>query len=166
MRQWAARKGQCLIFDPISKRWDSHDTYNDIDTYIAQAKKVRSHLLVIDESGTSLSRYDSQHAWLATQSRHYGHSTIFITQRANLLPPVIRNQCNKIFMFSTSIDDIETIANEFNCPTIISEERLQQFEFWSIGRFSPPVRLYVNPANGRYYLHGQGKKQPTTDESV
>ena len=142
---WRKQKLEAIVFDPLSYTWYDAPVYPAIETFLEKAKTVTNHLLIIDESGTSLDRYDADHLWLATRSRHYGHSCVFISQRANMLSPNIRHNCELLYLFGSSPKDIQLLADDFVHPEITDMPPLEKYQFFRIRRFEAVSRRMLNP---------------------
>ncbi len=146
------------VLDPIGDVWpDKVILYSEIDKYINDLQSSENVFGFVDESGYMLDRYEPQHAWLATTSRHQGHSITFIGQRFTQLSPIIRTNCSQCFMFAQPRADIEAIAEEYNDDTIITAPKLKQFEFLRLARFDSPYRGTVNPRTMKLHLTEKGK---------
>lgn len=144
VRTWCRAGKYALIYDPYESHWYCKDVYTDIDMFIDEAKHRKNCMVVVDESGLALDRHDKEHLWLATESRHYGHSVIFVSQRPQLLSPNIRHQTQICYMFGMTPDDTYIISQDYNHPEVSTMEPLQQFQCLKIRRFKPVVRLLVD----------------------
>lgn len=145
LNQWIRINGNnsAIVFDPLTAKWPVK-VYHDVDTFLALATKEKSKLIIVDESGTSLSRFEASHNWLATQSRHRGHSVVFISQRPALLSPTIRNQCSMLFCFCVSENDAISLASDFVEPELIKAPTLKQFHCIKKMRFKKIELLKVS----------------------
>lgn len=103
----------------------------------------RQCALFVDESGTAIGRYAKDMGVLATQSRHFGHKSHFITQRASMLDPTIRDQCDTLFVFRVGKRDSDTLAEEFGYSIIKDAHNLEKGHCFKLSRFSAPQKIDV-----------------------
>lgn len=144
--------GRVLVMDIMQDDWPGKavETFDAMPAFMAAAQGETDCLLVIDESGYSLDRYDVEHHWLATQSRHNGHSAVFIAQRYQQLPPIVRLQAAVLTAFQSGYKDSVLIGEEFNFPAakdIIPNLKLLRAVKLTIGK--APVYLRVYPKSAR-----------------
>jgi len=127
-----------LVLDGMGDpEWLEVSDYYTTDLYdfIAMAQKSRSCFLFIDEAGTYCGLHDNDSFWLATQARHWGHSTYFISQRATQIAPTVRYQCDRLFLFKCAKTDSKVLADEFSEPMLLQANQLQKLEFYRAGNF-------------------------------
>jgi len=124
------------VLDPISDpAWKADFITSDIDEMRKYLAENRSVYVFIDESGSVFGEgRDATHSWLATTSRHYGHSVAFISQRAMQIPRTMRDQCQRLYLFTSSVADGELHAEEWNKPVLYQCNTLPQFYFYSVSR--------------------------------
>lgn len=138
------------VLDPLADpEWNSDFQTTDKAEFLDRVKKSRQCALFIDESGEMVGRYDAEMFWCATQARHWGHRTHFITQRAAQLSPTVRHQCTKLFVFRVGVKDAETLAEEFGQDSVLEAGRLPQFEFLAVSRFGNTERLRLEIGKGK-----------------
>jgi hypothetical protein len=119
-----------LVLDPDKRSgWKADFLTDDPQEYLEVVKLNKSCALFIDESGQMIGRYAKEMAWLATNSRKWGHKAHFITQRASQLDPTVRNQCTTIFLFKQSLSDTKDLANEFVAEELEQAHTLEQGEY-------------------------------------
>ena len=123
-----------LILDPDRRReWEIEEGVDfitdDPEKFLAICKQNQSCAIFVDESGQMIGRYSSQMAWLATNSRKWGHRAYFITQRASQLDKTIRTQCSSIFLFQQSTSDCKILSDEFNRPELMTAPNLLKGEY-------------------------------------
>ena len=112
---------------------------DDPDLFLEIAKSNQECALFIDESGQTIGRYSGQMAWVATNSRKWGHKAHFITQRATQLDPTIRAQCTSIFLFKQSVDDAKILSREFVAPALMESCNLKKGEYLAKLGIDKPV---------------------------
>jgi hypothetical protein len=137
-----------VIYDPLLQRDWGTEPYDDSETVNAIMLEERKLHVFIDECGEVFRDYDSQreYAWWATRSRHYGHSVYFIAQRAVQIPRTMRDQCSRLYLFTSSATDGKIHADEWNSSLLESCNRIPQLCCYKVSRFSPPQKLRVIPA--------------------
>ena len=113
--------------------WPERAVVTDIDDLIKRAKETSDALLIIDDAGGRMDKWDADHDWLATESRHFNHSCVFIAQRYSQVSPLIRGQCEQIYSFNIGPKDAKLFSEEFNFPgdsEVISDlPRLRAIKF-------------------------------------
>lgn len=161
----------CLILDPIK----DPEWYDIIggepdkvhkrgfvtdDPYLFDYMVWKSQhcFLIIDEAGEHAGHNDKQFFPWATRSRHYGHSAVFIAQRAQLIAPTIRNQCRFLLMFNQSMTDADILSKEFN-KLELKQGALPQFAYYYACRFKPVIKGKVEIIpDWKQYLRQKPKK--------
>lgn len=124
------------VLDPLRySDWPCDFQTSDPQKFLRFAMTEKSHVLVIDEGGQSVGRYNKEMEWLFTNSRHLGHSIIGVTQGVTQLPPIARGQYSKVYVFNCAFDNFELIANEWNKKALLKLPELGQGEFYRVPRF-------------------------------
>lgn len=121
-RQHAAAGRGVLVLDPLFDEelrqiadWSTDDPL----LFLKTAWKNQNCTLVIDEGGEAIGRYGTLLEKLATQARHLGHMSIFISQRPVQLPLTLRDQCAWLAAFKIRTRDAERLAEDFDDPAIL-----------------------------------------------
>jgi len=142
-----SRRGiQTIVLDPLSDPgWHSNFSGTDPVAFLDIVRRSRSCAVFIDESGEMIGHYNDEMFWLATRARHYGHNCHFITQRPAQISPNVRNQCTRLYLFTSSRDDTILLSKEWNKPELLEANMLKQFECFSVERFSPVKKISVSP---------------------
>jgi hypothetical protein len=102
-----------MVLDPLLSDWPCDAKTNDPDNFLKIAKQNKNLTLIIDEAGEYCGQYAKQMWWLATQARHWGHKSIFLSQRATMVARNIRDNCSSLFCFRVSPADADTLADDF-----------------------------------------------------
>lgn len=105
-----------LVLDPFGNDWPCDFKTDDLSLFIAEAKAQRRCALFIEEAGDY--GKDPNFLWLFTQSRHWGHVAHFICQRHTQVPPIVRDQCQNLFLFRCSATVAKIWAEDFAQPQI------------------------------------------------
>lgn len=66
---------------------------------------------------------------LATRTRHLAHSMHFAAQRAAMVPPNVRDQCERLYVFRVSRSDAKALADEYAEPEILQAQSFGKGEF-------------------------------------
>jgi hypothetical protein len=104
-----------------------------------------------------IGQYEKEMFWLATRARHWGHSSIFITQRPAQISPTVRDQCGMLFLFRVSRDDAVTLARDWTREELAQAMTLNQFEYLHATRFG-------NVTRGRVTLDKDGPISAPSEE--
>ena len=131
----------CLVLDPFLDDWNCHHKTKNVDEFITLAKNSRNCFLFIDESAENLGHYDEHNLWLATRSRHWGHSAFFISQRLQLISVTARTQCSKLYLFNCSLSDSKILSDEYNDKILLTANELGKGEYIYKNRFRPAQKF-------------------------
>ncbi len=123
-----------MVLDILGSKWDCNYQTNKINEFMDYVSRVRNCYIFIDESG-EVGKLNKEFYWLATRSRHYGHSVFFITQRSLQLKPIIRAQCKQLFLFCSTKKDCQILYEDFNHKEILNGNNLPQGIFYHSQRF-------------------------------
>jgi thymidylate kinase len=124
-----------MVLDILGSRWEGANyTTSDINEFMDYVKQARDCYIFIDESG-EVGKLAKEFYWLATRSRHYGHSVFFITQRSNQMKPIIRAQCRQLFLFCSAKNDCKILYEDFNYAELLEANNLPQGTFFHAQRF-------------------------------
>lgn len=139
------RKKNVVVLDPMKNgNWPEGVIHIDeIGQLMTYLKSHQSCYVFIDESGMVVDRYEVEHQWLATTSRHYGHSVYFIAQRAQMLHPTVRDQCQCVYAFLISPKDSDILADRF----IKMEKHVRKACYLNKGEFIV-CTMYGKPMKG------------------
>jgi hypothetical protein len=126
----------CAVLDPFcDPEWQADFITANGEEFLAYVKRSRNHFLFVDESGTTIGRYNPEMEWLATTSRHLGHSSFFIGHRATQVSTVIRTNSHRAFVFATDLDSAKLLAVEWREPQLVKLANLGKGEFFMVTRF-------------------------------
>jgi len=128
--------GNCAVLSPTTETgWDADFKTSDGGLFLKFAKENTKHFLFVDESGDAIGRYNEEMNWLATGSRHLGHSVIFNVQASSQISTAIRSCCQDAYIFATSRGVLKLLAEDFNEPAIMKHEKMPQYHFLVCSRF-------------------------------
>jgi hypothetical protein len=129
---------KCAVLDPFcDPEWNADYITANGEEFLTYVKRSRNHFLFVDESGTTIGRYNSEMDWLATTSRHLGHSSFFIGHRATQVSTIIRSNSHRAFVFATDLDSAKLLAVEWREPRLVALANLGKGEFFMVERFVP-----------------------------
>lgn len=138
------------VLDPMSDPdWRADFQSRDKEEFRERMKKSRQCAVFIDESGAMIGQYDAEMFWFATEARHWGHRSHFITQRAVQLSPTVRHQCTRLFLFRVGIKDAKTLAEEYGNDRLAAAAAFPQFEFFAVSRFGTTEHLKLELGKGK-----------------
>lgn len=109
--------------------------------FVRDPKRCLQCALFIDDSGGAMNKYMSDFDWLTTESRHHGHVTHIIAQRAQQVSLNIRSQCSKLMCFNVNPEDAKIYARDFNEPILMNAHKLPKGHFYKVERFQPTQLL-------------------------
>ncbi len=143
--RYARENISSLVLDPLNDpEWESPHRFLTVAPFYAQAKASRNCALIIDEAALSLDRFDDRLNWFATVSRHWGHRSHFIAQRAIGVNPTIRGQCGCYMIFRLDWKDAEELARNFTRRELVVASELPAGECIIGTRFEPPTRCRID----------------------
>jgi hypothetical protein len=111
------RGNRTAAYSPLKWEWSAADFVTDNgEELLRYLRRDENHGLYvfIDEGASSIGRYQKQYNWLATTSRHYGHSCTFIAHLLTDVSPEIRTQCLRWIMFSSRRRDFDLAMSEYD----------------------------------------------------
>lgn len=139
------RNVKVAILDPLrDPDFEADFQTSDENAFLAWIKRNKSAVLIIDEAGTSVGRYNTAMQWVVTTSRHLGHSSILICQGTSQLAPLVRGQCTVCYLFASTNSTIKTVAEDFNSPEILTSPRLKKGEFFVVSRYENIRKCHIN----------------------
>jgi len=143
----------CVVLDPMrDPRWQAEYVTDDQAEFLEIAQRYQRLFMFVDEGGEMIGRFNEPMQWLATRSRHLGHSGFFISQRPSQMAPIVRHQCGKAFLFPCGELDYATFAEEWREPYLKSPPKLQQWEFFEVSKFRQLRRGRVDRETGAVTL--------------
>jgi hypothetical protein len=132
------------VLDPLSDpEWPCDFKTKNKDEFLDVVKSSKSCILFIDESGQEIGRYNDEMFFLATQARHWGHHSFFISQRAQALNKTVRDQCSHLYAFRLSLSDSVILSDQFAQPELKNIVSLEKYHFYKAGCFETPKIMKV-----------------------
>lgn len=105
------------------------------DEFLAWIKSNRDCFVFVDEGGIAIGRYNEPMNWIATTARHCGHLCFIIVQGVTQLSPIVRGQCDKVYLFRSAKSVGEMLAVEWNEKSLADCDKLERGEFFLASRF-------------------------------
>lgn len=127
-----------IVFDPMENGYPGSYVTSDFDAFILQAKNHKQCALFIDESSEVSKHPDFN--WCFTIARNLGHESNFISQRHTQVPPIIRENVERLYLFKCSDKSAQNWAEEFAMPEILmlQAERYPRYHFIEAYRNEAP----------------------------
>ena len=138
IRSMRSRGIKVLLLDPLrdpSYEADFRTTEPGEFMKMAFHPESKKCLLVVDEAGMSIGRYNPEMERLATMSRHFGHQSIFVTQSVVQISPIVRNNCENLVMFATGPQAAKMMSEQFGRPEIMETLNFGKGEYLFVPSF-------------------------------
>ena len=122
---------------------------------VSEGRKPKNKLIIFDDCGYSgsLKSYSKGNIVdkMICNGRHLNLSQIYTSQRFSQCSTCLRTNLTGAIMFSTSMKELELIAEDFNYMTtkkefikIFRETTAKPREFMVINFSNPPAEMYLN----------------------
>jgi len=139
--EYKAQGISVIVLDPLADpEWQADFVTEDPDEFLKVFWASRSCAVFIDEAGDAVGRYDEAMIKTATRGRHWGHSMHYLTQRGAMLSRTVRDQCSRLFLFTTAKGDCKIHAEEWNKPELIEASSLQAGHYFYVSRYGDAQR--------------------------
>lgn len=140
------------VLDPIGDpEFQADYQTKSSEQFLQFAFSNKGYILVVDESGEAIGKYNQPMQKLATSVRHKGNFSFFAAHSATQLPPIVRSQCANVFLFACSRPNFEKISDEWDQPTLLSLPRLKAGEFYMVPKFGEISRGRIDFATKKIY---------------
>ena len=128
-----------LVLDPsgYAGRWDADYVTADPHEFLDVVFASERCAFAVDEAGEMIGRFGGEMNKLASRSAQNGHRGFFICQRAKMIDPTIRSQCENIITFQQSKNDIKDLSEEFVSPELLAAPNLGKLEYICKMGFDP-----------------------------
>lgn len=137
-KQLKSSNHKVAVLDPLGDPdFDADFRTKDSAEFLEYAKTHQDHFLFVDESGVAMGRFNEPMNWLATTARHNGHLCTFISQGLTQLPPIVRGQCDRLFIFSCAKINTDLASQEWNEKKLAEIDKIPQYHFYLARRFHP-----------------------------
>ena len=108
-----------LVHDPVGDpEWHADYQTANFEDFFRVYNDSRQCAVFFDEAGETCEDFKSEMTRTATRGRHRGHRNHYISQRGTLIQRTMRDQCTRLFLFNTGLEDCKIHANEWNAPEL------------------------------------------------
>lgn len=122
--------------------WQTHDAEAFLRMYWA----ARSCDCFMELADADVDKFDGRFHRCYTQGRHEGHRNFYLSQRAAMVHPNIRENCSSLYLFAVPIKGARLWADEFNDDTLQQATTLPPHVFfYKPSRFQPARKLKLTP---------------------
>ncbi len=126
-----------FVRDPIGDTWPNltarFETSDELRILLDGLKK-QPCVVVIDESADFFSVGQRENHWIFTRGRHDAMLPIAIAQRIKMMAPNVREQASDLYVFESSIEASQILAEAYNMPELENACDLTQGEFYHVRR--------------------------------
>lgn len=138
---YRSRGIKVIVLDPLADEgWHADFCTDDPNVFLSIYWDSRRCAVFIDEAGDVAGHYDNAMIMTAKRGRHWGHINHYLTQRGAEISPTIRNNCGRLFLFTTHGEDCKIHAREWNNPTLLQGPTLPQGDYFTTSRFGDVQR--------------------------
>lgn len=139
------KKGKdVIVLDPfLDPEWNATFITDNQDEFLRAVWGNRNCAVFVDESGSTVGKYNKLMDELATRGRHWGHKIYFISQRAKQVSTTVRSQCSELVIFKQAKVDTDDLSAEFVEPKILEADTLAKGECIHVRDNMPVLRYSV-----------------------
>lgn len=126
-----------FVRDPIGADWVRCDgRFVDSDTLreLLEPLKKAPCIVVVDEAADFFGMSQRENHWIFTRGRHEAILPIAIGQRIKMMAPNVREQASDLYVFESSIEAADILAEAYNMPELVRAPELSQGEFFHVRR--------------------------------
>lgn len=130
-RALVAAKHRVIVYDPVgtatsgtgegdspAEMWGEGVTfYDDPEKFTEAMAKESNAFVFIDESADVHDHTQVQNQWMLRRGRHAGLYFRLMVQRTKMIPPNVRTQCTRAFLFRMARKDANELLNDFGHET-------------------------------------------------
>lgn len=137
-----------LVLDPHENPlWKADWMTPDLEKFLRKAKASQRCALFVEETGDEgngekpLGRRPG-FAWLVTQAHHYGHVTHYLSQYHAQVPPVVRTNVQRLYMFAVGLNTAKDFAEQLaqpGLPALVQNLKAKEFVITGTSRKAPIV---------------------------
>ncbi|MBA3849339.1 MAG: hypothetical protein C0502_05010 [Opitutus sp.] len=114
---------------------------HDPEHFLAVYWKARSCDCFMELADADVDKFDSRFHRCFTQGRHEGHRNFYLSQRAAMVHPNVRENCASLYLFAVPIKGARLWADEFNDETLLGATMLPPHQFFHKPSRFAPARL-------------------------
>lgn len=166
------KKKKCAVLTPTAETgWEADFKTTDGKAFLDYVKANEELFCFVDESGDAIGKYDDEMNWLATGSRHKGHSVFFCVQSAQQISTAIRNCCSQAYIFACTKAVLKILGEDFNEKALLKYDgKIPQFHFIVMSRFEEMKMGRLDKGGKALYIGKIGEfstqTEPEHDEQV
>lgn len=106
--------------------------------FLAVYWRARSCDCFMELADADVDKFDSRFHRCFTQGRHEGHRNFYLSQRAAMVHPNVRENCASLYLFAVPIKGARLWADEFNDAALLAATTLPpRYFFHKPSRFRP-----------------------------
>jgi len=130
------------VWPGASVSWQTDDP----EKFLWKYDRSRGCACFMELADTLVNKWDARFHRCFTQGRHLGHRCFYLSQRAALVHPNIRDNCESLCLFAVPADAAKLWVNDFNDPALLGAVMLPPwFFYFKASRYIPARRLTVTP---------------------
>lgn len=113
-----------LVLDPhLNPHWQADWMTDQLPAFLRKAKNSQRCALFVEETGDESNGEkpigkQPGFPWLVTQAHHLGHVTHYLSQYHAQVPPVVRCNVRRLFLFSVGLQSAKVWAEQLAQPTL------------------------------------------------
>ena len=124
-----------FIRDPMRSEWLKNDGFFETEHALKNLlKNTPRSVVIIDEASDFFGLGQKDNHWIFTRGRHFGILPIAIAQRVRMLSPNVREQATDVYIFESSKEAAEIMAEAHNSSQILDCVDFSQGEFLHVRR--------------------------------
>jgi len=135
-QQLCKAKWKVIVFDPVGtitagakegEEWgDGARVIVELEDFEKEMEEEHDAFVFVDESPDVLSHAQAHNHWMLRRGRHSKLYFRVITQRVKMIPPNVRTQCSRLFLFRCAKSDAREILNDFGHEADIFPESMDK----------------------------------------
>jgi hypothetical protein len=128
-RELAKAKHKVYVYDPVMTEtaggeWEGCSLIRTDDTEkaIEQLEKLKDCYVFVDEAPDIFGHEHRDTHWMLRRKRHDGVYFRLIAQRPTMLPPSVRSQCARVWIFRLAMSDAKVICADWGHDASVCDE--------------------------------------------
>lgn len=123
-----------FVRDPVQCAWTKNNGFFDTSDQLKKLLNGKPALVVVDEASDFFGTSQRDNHWIFSRGRHYGIIPIAIAQRIKMVVPAVREQATDLYVFESSLEASQLLAEAYNSPILLDAVELNQGEFFHVRR--------------------------------
>lgn len=124
------------VWPAASASWQTDDP----ERFLSAFWQSKSCACFMELSDGAVSKWDERFHKCFTEGRHEGHRCFYISQFASTVHPVIRGNCESLYLFTVDYDGAKKWSSSFCDVALLDAVKLPQFHFlMKANRYTPAV---------------------------